>query len=169
MAARAEDAGITFVAFTATPKAKTLELFGTRPRPDAPAGAGQPAAGFHVYAMRQAIEEGFILDVLQNYTPYKLAFKLAHEGRSSTSRGRAQRGAEGHHGLGALHPYNIAQKVEIVVEHFRDNVRRCSRARPRPWWWSAAAWRRCAGKLAIDKYIKSRATPSARWWRSRAR
>src|SRR5207253_3239372 len=67
MAARASDKGITYVAFTATPKAKTLQLFG-RPGSD-----GKPVA-FHVYSMRQAIEEGFILDVRKNYTPYKLAF-----------------------------------------------------------------------------------------------
>ncbi len=81
MAARANDAGITYVAFTATPKGKTLELFGRRPQPDLPAGPGNLPAPFHVYSMRQPIEEGFILDVLENYTPYKLAFKLANEGK----------------------------------------------------------------------------------------
>ena len=81
MTARSAEGGITYVAFTATPKAKTLELFGTRPNPALPASATNLPAPFHVYSMRQAIEEGFILDVLQNYTPYKLAFKLAHEGR----------------------------------------------------------------------------------------
>ena len=59
MAARANDAGITYVAFTATPKTKTLELFGRRPRPDLPAGPDNLPAAFHVYSMRQAIEEGF--------------------------------------------------------------------------------------------------------------
>ena len=108
--------------------------------------------------MRQAIEEEFILDVLKNYTPYKLAFKLAHEGKELRRQGsRAQRGAEGDHGLGAAAPYNIAQKVQIVVEHFRELRRAAARTgRPRRWWSSAAAWRRCAGKLAIDKYIKDR-------------
>lgn len=69
-----QEKGLTYIAFTATPKQKTLELFG---RKDA---EGMPQA-FHVYSMRQAIEEGFILDVLQNYTPYKLAFRLANQGR----------------------------------------------------------------------------------------
>src|SRR5258706_13492254 len=81
MAARASDKGITYVAFTATPKAKTLELFGRRPRPDQPAGPDNLPAPFHIYSMRQAIEEGFILDVLKNYTPYKLAFRLANNGK----------------------------------------------------------------------------------------
>lgn len=74
MAARTGADGLTYVAFTATPKSKTMELFG-RPGAD---GLPQP---FHVYSMRQAIEEGFILDVLKNYTTYKLAFKLANDGK----------------------------------------------------------------------------------------
>ena len=65
MAARAADGGITYVAFTATPKAKTMELFGRRPDPLKPASDSNLPAPFHVYSMRQAIEEGFILDVLQ--------------------------------------------------------------------------------------------------------
>jgi type I restriction enzyme R subunit len=77
MASRADDSGITFVAFTATPKPKTMELFGTRPDPSRPASKDNLPAPFHVYSMQQAIEEKFILDVLQNYTTYKLAFKLA--------------------------------------------------------------------------------------------
>ena len=81
MAARAGEKGITYVAFTATPKAKTVELFGRRPKPDQPAGPDNLPAAFHVYSMRQAIEEGFILDVLKNYTPYRLAFRLANNGK----------------------------------------------------------------------------------------
>lgn len=71
---------MTYVAFTATPKGKTLELFGRRPDPIQPASATNLPTAFHVYSMRQAIEEGFILDVLRNYTPYGLAFKLANDG-----------------------------------------------------------------------------------------
>lgn len=123
MSARAAPRGITFVAFTATPKGKTLELFGRRPDPSAPAGPDNLPAPFHVYSMRQAIEEGFILDVLQNYTPYALAFKLAENGRElddkeverSTAVKALMQWVQ-------LHPYNIAQKVAIVVEHFRSTV-----------------------------------------------
>lgn len=108
--------GLTYVAFTATPKAKTLELFG-RPGPD---GLPRP---FHVYSMRQAIEEGFILDVLRNYTPYKLAFKLAHDGKeydqAEVERSAAMKGIMQ---WVRLHPYNIAAKVQIVVEHYREHV-----------------------------------------------
>ncbi len=116
MEARAGVKGLTYVAFTATPKAKTLELFG-RPGPD-----GLPVP-FHVYSMRQAIEEGFILDVLKNYTSYKLAFKLAHDGQEydekQVERSTAMKGIMQ---WVRLHPYNISQKVQVVVEHYRENV-----------------------------------------------
>ena len=81
--------------------------------------------------MRQAIEEGFILDVLKNYTPYKLAFKLAHNGKElddkEVERSEALKGIMR---WVKLHPYNISQKVQVVVEHFRENY--CAAAeRPR--------------------------------------
>lgn len=116
MEARANVKGLTYVAFTATPKAKTLELFG-RPGPD---GLPMP---FHVYSMRQAIEEGFILDVLKNFTSYKLAFKLAHGGQEYDEK-QVERSAamKGIMQWVRLHPYNIAQKVQLVVEHYRENV-----------------------------------------------
>ena len=156
MAARANDAGVTYVAFTATPKAKTLELFGRRPNPDAPAGPGNLPAAFHVYSMRQAIEEGFILDVLKNYTPYKLAFKLANNGREWDER-EVER-SEAMKGLMRwvrLHPYNISQKVAVVVEHFRENVAPllCGHAKAMVVVGSrveAVRW-----QLAMDKYIKA--------------
>jgi type I restriction enzyme, R subunit len=123
MAARAAESGITFVAFTATPKTKTLELFGRRPDPNAPASETNKPEAFHVYSMRQAIEEGFILDVLENYTPYRLAFRLASGGREwddrEVERDAAMKGIM--HWV-RLHPHNISQKVKIVVEHFRENV-----------------------------------------------
>ena len=116
MEARAGGKGLTYIAFTATPKSKTLELFG-RPGPD-----GLPLP-FHVYSMRQAIEEGFILDVLKNYTPYDLAFRLAHDGKeidhTQVERSAAMKGIMQ---WVRLHPYNIASKVQIVVEHYRENV-----------------------------------------------
>ncbi|ATD67913.1 type I restriction endonuclease subunit R [Luteimonas chenhongjianii] len=112
----ARSASLTYVAFTATPKGKTLEIFG-RPGPD---GLPQP---FHVYSMRQAIEERFILDVLKNYTPYSLAFRLAHDGQefdnTEVERSTAMKGIMQ---WVRLHPYNIAAKVQIVVEHYRENV-----------------------------------------------
>jgi len=123
MAAKASPSGISFVAFTATPKAKTMELFGRRPNPEAPAGPGNLPEPFHVYSMRQAIEEGFILDVLKNYTPYSLAFKLANDGKEfddkEVERSAAQKSLMQ---WVKLHPWNISQKVAIVVEHYRSTV-----------------------------------------------
>jgi len=101
MATRRVRLGSRMLAFTATPKAETMELFGTLPDPTRVAGPDNLPVPFHVYSMQQAIEEGFILDVLQTYTPYKLAFQLAHEGKRSTINGRTQRGDEGDYGLGS--------------------------------------------------------------------
>lgn len=117
MQARSATDSITYVAFTATPKGKTLQLFGRKPNPDA-----VPEA-FHVYSMRQAIEEGFILDVLKNYTSYRLAFRLAHNGQEWDEQKVEQSEAVKHIMRWVrLHPYNIAQKVKIVVEHYREQV-----------------------------------------------
>ncbi len=121
--ARRPNDRISYYAFTATPKAKTLELFGRRPKPDLPANKeDNKPEPFHLYSMRQAIEEGFILDVLLNYTTYATAWKIAHpngedeEVDSKKARTKLARWVR-------LHPYNISQKVEVIVEHFREHVR----------------------------------------------
>ncbi len=154
MAARADDRGITFVAFTATPKNKTMELFGTRPDSSKPAGPGNLPAPFHVYSMRQAIEEEFILDVLKNYTPYKLAFKLAHNGKEiddkTVERDAAMKGIMG---WVRLHPYNISQKVQVVVEHFRQYVSPLLKGRGKAMVVVGSRLEAVRWKLAIEKYI----------------
>jgi type I restriction enzyme R subunit len=157
MAARASDKGITYVAFTATPKAKTLELFGRRPKPDQPAGPDNLPIAFHVYSMRQAIEEGFILDVLKNYTPYRLAFRLANNGKEWDDK-EVERDAalKGIMRWVRLHPYNISQKVQIVVEHFRENVAALLEGRAKAMVVLGSRVEAVRWKLAIDKYIKSR-------------
>jgi type I restriction enzyme R subunit len=115
-ASRALPPNVSFLAFTATPKSKTLELFGRKdsngiPRP------------FHQYTMKQAIQEGFILDVLQNYTPYKVAYKLAHNGKDWDDKDvDKSEAAKTIARWVRLHPHNISQKVQIIVEHFRANV-----------------------------------------------
>ena len=113
-AARGQQKNISFFAFTATPKYKTLAIFGENSIEDKP----QP---FHLYSMRQAIEEGFILDVLENYTNYELYFKLskAIEDDPTLNKKKATR-AIGH--FVNFHPHNLAQKTEIVIEHFRQVV-----------------------------------------------
>jgi type I restriction enzyme R subunit len=156
MAARANQAGITYVAFTATPKAKTLELFGRRPHPDQPAGPDNLPAPFHVYSMRQAIEEGFILDVLKNYTSYKLAFKLANDGQEwddkEVERAEAMKGIMR---WVRLHPYNISQKVQVVVEHFRENVAPLLNGRAKAMVVVGSRAEAVRWQLAIAAYIKS--------------
>jgi type I restriction enzyme R subunit len=157
MAARASDTGITFVAFTATPKNKTLELFGTRPDPRRKPAPDNIPAPFHVYSMRQAIEERFILDVLQNYTTYKVAFRLAHEGRdyddSEVERSAALKKIMG---WVRLHPYNISQKVQVVVEHFRQHVAPLLSGRAKAMVVVASRKEAVRWKLAIDRYILER-------------
>jgi type I restriction enzyme R subunit len=155
MAARTTEAGITYVAFTATPKSKTLQLFGRRPKPDEPAGPGNLPAPFHIYSMRQAIEEGFILDVLKNYTPYKLAFKLATGGKeiddSEVERSAAMKGIMQ---WVRLHPYNIAQKVQIVVEHFRETVAPLLDGKAKAMVVLQSRKEAVRWKLALDRYIQ---------------
>lgn len=119
----AEERHVSFLAFTATPKAKTLELFGTLPDPTRPSGKDNLPRPFHVYSMRQAIEEGFILDVLRNYVSWRMAFRLTHGGEEMDEKeveaGEAQKRIMG---WVRLHPHNIAARVQFVVEHFRENV-----------------------------------------------
>ena len=160
MTARAEDGGITFVAFTATPKNKTLEIFGTRPDPTRKPASDNVPGPFHVYSMRQAIEEKFILDVLQNYTPYKLAFKLAHEGKNYDEK-TVERSAAMKSIMGwvRLHPYNISQKVEIVVEHFRSYVAPLLKGKAKAMVVVASRLEAVRWQLAINRYIKDRGYP----------
>lgn len=113
--ARGRHPNMSFFAFTATPKPKTLELFG---QPNA-MGNHEP---FHVYSMRQAIDEGFILDVLRNYVTYKTYFRLAtdpvnEEREVDARKARAQlvRFAE-------LHPTSMQQRAEVIVDHFRRHT-----------------------------------------------
>lgn len=103
---------ISFFAFTATPKNKTLQLFGEKQEN----GTYRP---FHIYSMRQAIEEGFILDVLQNYTTYKQYYKIAKKIEGDPEYDKAK-GARAVSRFESLHPHNIAQKTAIIIEHFRD-------------------------------------------------
>jgi len=157
MSARAEDRGITFVAFTATPKNKTIEIFGTRPDPTRKPAPDNVPVPFHVYSMRQAIEEKFILDVLQNYTTYKLAFRLAHEGKE-VDETQVERSAALKRIMGwvRLHPYNIAQKVQVVVEHFRAHVAPLLGGKAKAMVVVGSRQEAVRWQLAIDKYIRER-------------
>ena len=114
--ARGPQLNISFFAFTATPRNVTLERFGIK-------GADGLPHPFHLYSMRQAIEEKFILDVLQNYMTYKAYYQLekAIEENPELSGRRGQRRVARY---ATLHPTAIGQKVEIILEHFRRHVMR---------------------------------------------
>ncbi|MDR1621282.1 MAG: DEAD/DEAH box helicase family protein [Synergistaceae bacterium] len=114
MAAHGPRKNLSFFAFTATPKQKTIEIFGTK------TAEGKPEP-FHLYSMRQAIEEGFIFNVLENYTTYETYFQI---GKKITDDPLYAKG-QANKALGkymSLHSYNLAQKTEIIVEHFRGQV-----------------------------------------------
>lgn len=122
IAARRANEYLSYFAFTATPKPKTLELFGRLPDPSLPPSKTNLPEAFHVYSMRQAIEEGFILDVLKNYTNYKVAYQLAQRLQARDEEVDSKKATVRINQWVRLHDYNIAQKVKVIVEHFRHNI-----------------------------------------------
>jgi len=114
MAAHGRQKNLSFFAFTATPKQKTLEIFGTKDSDSKP----KPC---HVYSMRQAIEEHFIFNVLEYYITYETYFKIGKTTADDPVYGKNQ----ANKALGkymSLHPHNLAQKTEVIIEHFRSKV-----------------------------------------------
>ena len=115
MAARGRQANLSFFAFTATPKSKTLELFGV-PQPN---GGYRP---FHLYSMRQAIDERFILDVLENYTNYATYFHLLKTVRDDPRFPKSRTISQLRRYVD-LHEHTIAQKSALMIEHFWEHTR----------------------------------------------
>ena len=148
VAARGRQPNMSFFAFTATPKARTLELFGRR-------DADGNFAPFHLYSMRQAIEEGFILDVLANYTTYAVYWKVgkAVEDDPEYDARMARRAIAR---WASLHPHNLAQKAELVVEHFREHTRHKVAGRGKAMVVTSSRLHAVRYKQAIDKYIAER-------------
>ncbi|NPV58629.1 MAG: type I restriction endonuclease subunit R [Actinobacteria bacterium] len=142
---------VSFFAFTATPKSKTLELFGTR-RPDGKFEA------FSLYSMRQAIEEGFILDVLENYTTYKTYWKLLKtiEEDPAYDRGKATYILRS---FVDLHEHSIRKKVEIMVEHFHDRVAHRIDGQAKAMVVTRSRLHAVRFKLAMDAYLRERGYP----------
>ncbi len=153
VAARGPNERISYYAFTATPKPKTLELFGRPADPALPVSSSNKPEAFHVYSMRQAIEEGFILDVLRNYTTYSTAWKIAHpdgtddEVDSKKARIKLARWVR-------LHPYNISQKVEVIVEHFRANIRRLLNGQAKAMVVTSSRQEAVRYQLAVKAYVQ---------------
>lgn len=158
-AARAASENVSFFAFTATPKNRTKTLFG-RPGDD-----GKPES-FDVYTMRQAIEEGFILDVLRGYQTYKTAFEIEERGAdgvvttiSSDDEGQLvdpKAATKKIMRFKNLHPSNIGQKVEIIVEHFRANVAHLLGGQAKAMVVTSSRQATVRYKIETDKYIRAK-------------
>lgn len=146
MAKRSHQANLSLFAFTATPKHKTLKVFGRDGRP------------FHRYTMRQAIEEGFILDVLKNYVTYATYFRLlkACEDDPNVERKKAARALSKYL---RLHPHNIAQKTEIMVEHFHEVTRHKIGGKAKAMVVTGSRLEAVRYKQSFDKYIRARGYP----------
>jgi type I restriction enzyme R subunit len=146
MAQRGRQANISFFAFTATPKHKTLAVFGRD---------GQPS---HRYTMRQAIEEEFILDVLKYYTSYTAYFKLL-KARADDPNVERKKAAHGLARFLRLHPHNIAQKTEVMVEHFQTFTRHKIGGRAKAMVVTGSRLEAVRYKQSFDRYIKLKGYP----------
>ena len=144
---RARQPNLSFFAFTATPKFKTKAVF------DEPGPSG--ASPFHEYTMRQAIEEGFILDVLQNYTTYKRFFGLIKQVEDDPDVPRREATKTLTRYL-QLHPVNIEQVVSVIVEHFRLYVMHELGGRAKAMVVTGSRLAAVKYKLAFDRYIEER-------------
>ena len=144
---RARQPNLSYFAFTATPKFKTKALF------DEPGPTG--ASPFHEYTMRQAIEEGFILDVLKNYTTYKRFFGLIKQVENDPEVPRKKAAKELARYM-ELHPVNIDQVVSVIVEHFRTYVLHELGGRAKAMVVTSSRLAAVKYKLAFDKYVTDR-------------
>ncbi|ACB84384.1 type I restriction endonuclease subunit R [Natranaerobius thermophilus] len=137
---------LSFFAFTATPKAKTLETFGHKDK------EGKPVP-FHLYPMRQAIEEGFILDVLKNYTTYKTYFKLAKRIEDDPNLDKKKAAKEVARFV-SLHPHNLAQKTEVMIEHFRNVTMHKINGKAKAMLVTSSRFHALRYKFEFDRYLK---------------
>ena len=153
IAARRGSSNLNYYAFTATPKAKTLELFGRLPNPALPPSKKNKPEAFHVYSMRQAIEEGFILDVLKNYTNYQVAYQLAQKIEAADEEVDSKKAKVKLGQWVRLHEYNIAQKVKVIVEHFKTHVMGLLGGQAKAMVVTSSRKEAVRYKLAFDKYL----------------
>jgi type I restriction enzyme R subunit len=137
---------VSFFGFTATPKGTTLRLFGSK----ADDGKYYP---FHLYSMRQAIQERFILDVLQNYMTYKMYYNVNKkiEDDPSFEKGKAMKSIIRYV---SLHPHNISQKTEVIIEHFKNHIMGKIGGQAKAMLVTSSRLHAVRYKLAFDDYIK---------------
>lgn len=153
MASRKGSDNLSFYAFTATPKDKTLQLFGRVPDPSMPASKTNLPQAYHVYSMRQAIEEGFILDVLKNYTNYKVVYQLKQKIEEKDDTVDAKKAKMKLNQWVRLHDYNISQKVAVIIEHFKKNVMGLLNNQAKAMVVTSSRKEAVRYKQAFDKYI----------------
>ena len=144
---------LSYFAFTATPKDKTLQLFGRPDNADEPISKTNMPKAFHVYSMRQAIEELFIIDVLKNYTNYKVAYKLAMKMDANDNEVDAKRAKVKLNQWVRLHDHNISQKVQLIVEHYKENVMDLLEGQAKAMVVTSSRKEAVRYKLGFDKYI----------------
>lgn len=145
---RTDTSKISFFAFTATPKNKTLQIFGR-------IGEDEKPHEFHLYSMRQAIEEGFIVDVLKNYTTYEVYYKVGKkiEDDPEFDKGKASNAITR---FVSLNEYNIQQKVQVIVEDFYNNRASWLGGKAKGMLVTSSRLHAVKYKLAVDKYIKEK-------------
>ncbi len=143
MAKRGQQANLSFFAFTATPKHKTFKVFGRDDKPS------------HRYTMRQAIEEGFILDVLKHYTTYATYFRLLKESEDDPNVER-KKAARALARFLKLHPHNIAQKTEVMIEHFHAATQHKIGGRAKAMVITGSRLEAVRYKQSFDRYIKEK-------------
>lgn len=156
VASRRASPNLSYLAFTATPKTKTLELFGRLPDPELPPSRTNKPKAYHVYSMRQAIEEGFILDVLKNYTNYKVAYNLAMKIADKDEEVESKKAKVKLNQWVRLHDYNISQKVQVIVEHFKDNVMGLLGGQAKAMLVTSSRKEAVRYKLSLDKYLQDK-------------
>jgi type I restriction enzyme, R subunit len=140
---------LSYFAFTATPKGRTLEMFGWL-NPDT--DKHEP---FHLYSMRQAIEEGFIMDVLANYTTYQTFWKI-EKATLADPEYDAKKARRAIARFVSLHPYQLAQKAEIIVEHFRNHTAKEMGGLAKAMVVTSSRLHAVRYKQSIDKYIQAK-------------
>src|SRR5690554_4762490 len=158
VASRKASKNLSYLAFTATPKTKTLELFGRLPDPHSPPSKTNKPEAYHVYSMRQAIEEGFILDVLKNYTNYKVAYNLAMKIDGKDEEVESKKAKVKLNQWVRLHDYNISQKVQVIVEHFKDNIMGLLGGQAKAMIVTSSRKEAVRYKLSFDKYLADKKT-----------
>ena len=153
MVSRKASGNLSYYAFTATPKDKTLQLFGRLPDPSMPASKTNLPQAYHVYSMRQAIEEGFILDVLKNYTNYKVIYQLKQKIEEKDDQVDAKKAKIKLNKWVRLHDHNISQKVQVIIEHFKKNVMGLLNNQAKAMVVTSSRKEAVRYKQAFDKYV----------------